>query len=244
MIEVQRAGYPAQAAVQSIAGAARPGGVGLRVPLLRRVFSLRLLGYEPGDILSRIIVGALFAALALRIAENTVQTGRVTGLLLVASEALVVVLMVIRRPSHDVDRRWVVRLITALSIVAPPLVRPVPTPAGREDLVTAFVSALGLALVVAAKLTLGRSFGLVPANRGVVCSGPYRFVRHPIYLGYLITNAGFLIANPLAWNFFVFGVADTALLVRAVYEERTLEHDPAYVAYQAHVRWRILPRVF
>ena len=35
-----------------------------------------------------------------------------------------------------------------------------------------------------------------------------------------------------------------ALLVRAVYEERTLARDPAYAAYMARVRWRVLPGVF
>ncbi len=219
-------------------------GVAAGPRLLDRVVSLRLLGYEPGDVLSRILVGALFLALALRIADNALQTGQVTGLLLVASEGLVAVLMIVRRPCRDVDRRWLVRLITAISILGPPLVRPVPTPAGREDVATAILSAVGLALVVVSKLTLGRSFGLVPANRGVVCSGPYRFVRHPIYLGYLVTNVAFLIANPLAWNLFIFGTADSALLVRALYEEQTLEHDRAYVAYEARVRWRIVPGVF
>jgi protein-S-isoprenylcysteine O-methyltransferase Ste14 len=198
------------------------GTVGARrAQLVRRIFSLRLLGCEPGDILSRIIVGALFLALTLRIAANALETGRVTGLLLVASEGLVVVLMIVRRRAGDVDRRWVARLITTLSIVGPPLV-----------------------LILLSKLTLGRSFGLVPANRGVVCSGPYRFVRHPIYLGYIITHLAFLVANPLPFNFCLLFAADTALLVRAVYEERTLEHDAAYLAYKARVRWRILPGVF
>jgi len=215
-----------------------------RPHVLRRVLALRLLGWEPGDVLSRIIIGSLFLALAVRIAGNSLQTGRVTGLLLVASEGLVVVLMVIRRPTGDVDRRWVARLITALSIVGPPLVRPLPTPAGGGDIVTAMFSGLGLGLVVVSKLALGRSFGLVPANRGIVCSGPYRLVRHPIYLGYLVTHVAFLVANPLPWNLGMLGVADTALLVRAVYEERTLEHDRAYVAYEARVRWRIVPGVF
>jgi protein-S-isoprenylcysteine O-methyltransferase Ste14 len=232
-----------EAAIGGLATA--PGGPrAMRPPVVQRILSLRLLGWEPGDVLSRIFIGALFLALALRIAANSLQTGRVTGLLLVANEALVVILMIMRRPTADVDRRWLVRVVAALSIVGPPLVRPSTTSAGGEDVATAMLSAVALAFVVVSKLTLGRSFGLVPANRGVVCSGPYRVVRHPIYLGYLITNVGFLIANPLAWNFLIFGIADTALFVRAVYEERTLERDAAYAAYQARVRWRILPRVF
>jgi len=220
------------------------GEMAVRPPVLQRVFSLRLLGCDPGDVVARILVGALFLALALRIGENALQTGRVTGLLLVASESLVVVLMVIRRPSRDVDRRWLVRLITMVSIAGPPLARPVATVAGREDVATAIVSAFGLALVVVSKVALGRSFGVVPANRGVVCFGPYRFIRHPIYLGYLVTHVAFLVANPLAWNLCMFGAGDAALIVRAIYEEQTLERDATYLAYQARVRWRIVPGLF
>ena len=40
-------------------------------------------------------------------------------------------------------------------------------------------------------MALGRSFGVAPANRGIVVRGPYSFVRHPIYTGYLITHTGF-----------------------------------------------------
>jgi protein-S-isoprenylcysteine O-methyltransferase Ste14 len=201
-------------------------------------------GWDLGDMAARVIVGALFLLLALRIAANTAATGRLTGVLLVASEALVVVLMIIRRRTDDVDRRTIARVITALSIVGPPLVRPMATPATGIDAITTAVSAVGLLLVVVAKIALGRSFGLVPANRGIVASGPYRVVRHPIYLGYVITHLAFVIANPLWWNLWMLGVADTALVVRLLYEERTLARDPRYTAYRERVRWRLVPGVF
>jgi protein-S-isoprenylcysteine O-methyltransferase Ste14 len=93
-------------------------------------------------------------------------------------------------------------------------------------------------------VALGRSFGLVPANRGVVAAGPYRLVRHPIYLGYLVTHLAFVVANPLWWNVWMLGVADTALVVRLLYEERTLARDARYVNYRERVRWRLVPGVF
>jgi protein-S-isoprenylcysteine O-methyltransferase Ste14 len=78
----------------------------------------------------------------------------------------------------------------------------------------------------------------------VVSSGLYRFVRHPIYLGYLTTHVGFVIANPADWNLVVLLAADIALLLRAICEERTLAADDAYRAYMGRVRWRIFPGVF
>ena len=72
------------------------------------------------------------------------------------------------------------------------------------------VSAVGLLIVVAGKVSLGRSFGLTPANRGIVSTGVYRLVRHPIYLGYLITHVGFVAANATAWNAVLLVAADLA----------------------------------
>jgi protein-S-isoprenylcysteine O-methyltransferase Ste14 len=97
---------------------------------------------------------------------------------------------------------------------------------------------------VLGKLSLGRSFGLIPANRGIVSTGLYRIVRHPIYLGYLLTHVGFVAANPADWNLFILAAADIALMMRAVREERTLAQDPAYRDYMQRVRWRIVPGVF
>jgi protein-S-isoprenylcysteine O-methyltransferase Ste14 len=84
----------------------------------------------------------------------------------------------------------------------------------------------------------------MPANRGVVSSGLYRVVRHPIYAGYLITHVAFLVANPSVRNIAVLVAADVALVVRSLYEERTLRCDDGYAAYCRMVRWRLLPRVF
>jgi protein-S-isoprenylcysteine O-methyltransferase Ste14 len=85
---------------------------------------------------------------------------------------------------------------------------------------------------------------LIPANRGIVSTGLYRLVRHPIYLGYLITHLAFVAANPGPWNLLVLVVSDVALLARAVCEEETLSHDPEYRAYKKRVRWRVLPGLF
>lgn len=93
-------------------------------------------------------------------------------------------------------------------------------------------------------MSLGRSFGLLPANRGIVSTGLYRLVRHPIYLGYLFTHGAYLAANPTWWNVLALATADVALLVRSAYEEETLGRDPAYAQYQTRVRWRVLPGAF
>ncbi len=196
------------------------------------------------DVVARAVIVLLFSMMAVRFAGDFLATGRVTGLLLLVSEALVVVLTVVRRSAAAVDRSTRARLLTVLSMLGPPLLQPAHVAAILPQSVTVAASAAGLAIVIAGKLTLGRSFGLMPANRGVVSSGIYRIVRHPIYLGYLITHVAFLVATPSAWNIAALFAADAALLARAVCEEQTLSRDERYRAYQQTVRWRVCPGIF
>jgi hypothetical protein len=199
---------------------------------------------DAGEVASRALIAGLFLALTIRIGTNFLETGRVTGLLLVISELLVVILTVLRRPARAVDRSLRARIFTGGSILGPLVLQPAPAGGLLPDTVTATVSATGLAVIIAGKVALGRSFGLMPAHRGLVRSGPYLVVRHPIYLGYLVTHAAFLTAHPGWWNLSALVVADAGLVVRAVYEERTLTRDPDYAAYQRQVRWRLVPGLF
>lgn len=96
-----------------------------------------------------------------------------------------------------------------------------------------------------AKFFLGRSFGLLPAQRGLVLNGPYRVVRHPIYFGYLIGHAGFLLAN-FSWrNAVVLALLYVAQVYRIRREEAVLAATSGeYRDYQQRVRWRLLPFVY
>ena len=59
-------------------------------------------------------------------------------------------------------------------------------------------------------------------------SGPYLIVRHPIYAGYLVTHAAFLVAHPTLWNLAVIAICDTSQILRTSFEERTLSNDETF----------------
>jgi protein-S-isoprenylcysteine O-methyltransferase Ste14 len=167
------------------------------------------------------------------------------ALLLVIAESLGVALILLRRrsaslSSHPFD--WAL----SFSAVSAPLLLTTPAAANAfmpEALVTTLML-MGLLVQICGKLALGRSFGLVPANRGVKTRGLYRFVRHPIYAGYTLTHIGFLIGFPSLPNAALYAAVFAIEVTRLLREEAVLKRDPAYVEYAARVRYRLLPGVF
>ena len=196
------------------------------------------------DLAARAAVVTLFAMLSMNLLQDFLRTGHVTGMLLLASESLVVILTVARRRAAVVDSSAKAATVTMVSVAGPWMLRTADVTAFASDHMTSLISATGLLIVVTAKIALGRSFGLVPANRGVVVRGPYGFVRHPIYLGYLISHIAFFLAQPTVWNSAVILVADGTLIARALMEERVLSRDTAYASYCRRVSWHLVPGVF
>ena len=90
-------------------------------------------------------------------------------------------------------------------------------------------------------MALGRSFGIVAADRGLVQHGPYRFVRHPIYAFEALFFLGYLIAVPTLQSAIIISAWVVLQILRIVREERMLG---GYEEYKHKVRWRIIPGVW
>jgi protein-S-isoprenylcysteine O-methyltransferase Ste14 len=108
-------------------------------------------------------------------------------------------------------------------------------------LLPTIVQLAGLAGWAFALATLGRSFGIVPADRGLVRHGPYRFVRHPIYAFEALFFLGYLMAVPTPRSFIVITVWTVLQVGRIIREERILG---GYDQYRQQVRWRLIPFVW
>jgi len=103
---------------------------------------------------------------------------------------------------------------------------------------------LGALLSLAGLLSLGRSFGNRPALRALATMGPYRLVRHPMYLSYVLADIGY---NFKEWNLgtVLLVLAGWAALVYRIHaEERILARDSGWLKYQALVRHRLVPGVW
>ncbi len=100
---------------------------------------------------------------------------------------------------------------------------------------------LAIILSISAVLTLGRSFGIVPANRGIKTTGLYRFVRHPIYSCYLIFDIFFITLRFSWFNTLISVIFFAATYLRATYEENLLNQDPVYRAYTRQTPYMFFP---
>jgi protein-S-isoprenylcysteine O-methyltransferase Ste14 len=82
-------------------------------------------------------------------------------------------------------------------------------------------------------------------DQRVISTGPYRFVRHPMYSGIAV----FVVGMPIGLGS-VMALAATVILIamlvlRLLDEEKLLRAElPGYAEYCACVRWRLLPRVY
>jgi hypothetical protein len=161
------------------------------------------------------------------------------NILIAISEALGAILILTRRPGAVTGTfyAWAISIGgTCIPLmVAPGGVRLLP---GTAPLV---LMAAGLAVSISAKMFLRRSFGILPANRGVRRTGPYRLVRHPMYCGYALTHIGFLMSSFELRNVVAYALCWTAMLLRIRAEEAFLSADPAYRAYRDTVRYRLIP---
>lgn len=125
-----------------------------------------------------------------------------------------------------------------------PLLLALEPSASKGILVANFLGTGGLMVALAGVLSLNRSFGIVPANRGIKTDGMYRFVRHPIYFSYQIIHIGYFINHPTPTVAVVIVLAFIAQVLRIQREEALLSQDPEYAAYMKKVRFRLLPPLF
>jgi protein-S-isoprenylcysteine O-methyltransferase Ste14 len=99
-------------------------------------------------------------------------------------------------------------------------------------------------LSVIAYLSLNTSFGISPAIRKIKTSGLFKFVRHPIYLSYIIMYIGYINLSFSIYNTIILVTLVIFIILRIHYEEKLLLSDSEYQSYAKKVRHRLIPYIF
>jgi protein-S-isoprenylcysteine O-methyltransferase Ste14 len=162
--------------------------------------------------------------------------GRQLTVLLLAVQSILVSWLLLTRRSERTDVAWIRKMVAWSSALLPLGMR-----VYRETPASQAAMTLGLLLIVWSLLTLGVCFGIAPADRGLVTHGPYRMIRHPMYLGEIICLAGLVLSNPSGWNACLLLVLILTFWLRIRWEEQVVGN---YASYCGQVRWRLIPWIW
>jgi protein-S-isoprenylcysteine O-methyltransferase Ste14 len=152
---------------------------------------------------------------------------------------------------QPLERSFYVWIASIMFIAVCALWRPVPGIAWRVDgplvwgLRAVQAAGVWLTLRSAVVLDIRDLAGLRAASGGATefrTSGPYGWVRHPIYTGWFLMVFA---ASPMTMTRLVFAVVSCAYLIVAIpFEERSMRGSGAYERYMKQVPWRLVPRIY
>ncbi len=87
----------------------------------------------------------------------------------------------------------------------------------------------------------------IQSERGhqAITIGPYRYVRHPMYVGMCLLDIGLPLLFGSWWGLAVSGLMIATVVLRTALEDKTLQHElPGYAEYVQQVRYRLVPGVW
>jgi protein-S-isoprenylcysteine O-methyltransferase Ste14 len=106
---------------------------------------------------------------------------------------------------------------------------------------------LGFGLAISARWHLGRNWGMPMSRKEqpeLVTSGPYAFIRHPIYAGLILAMIGSAIGVNVSWALMLIPVGAYFILSAREEESAMLQQFPEqYAAYMARTGM-LVPRLF
>jgi protein-S-isoprenylcysteine O-methyltransferase Ste14 len=203
------------------------------------------------DRMTRVFGGIWFALLALLVAINMGAspadpwTLRLSSFCLAIFYMLLGLLIMTRAPAKAQAEGPLPRIAGIVGTYLPWTI----TFLGKTDhalsnLLSAAFVLTGTIMMLITVRHLGRSFSLVPQARSVVKTGPYRWIRHPLYLSEEIAIVGVVLRDLTPLTVTVLVVHIGIQVCRILYEEDLLRRTfPEYSAYEAS-RWRLIPYVW
>jgi protein-S-isoprenylcysteine O-methyltransferase Ste14 len=184
-------------------------------------------------------LAALYLMFAYAHVAAFVERPRLSVGMMAVVETLIIVAALSRHDPQDVQRDWTTLVTAAGGAFLPLFLRPV---AGAQDLAAAtLIQLAGFCLQIGALISLRRSFGVLPADRGLVTDGLYGLVRHPLYLAYMLSQGGYMLNNPSLGNLGILSAGCGFQLLHIPREEELLGRSAAYAAYAQAVGRRLLP---
>jgi protein-S-isoprenylcysteine O-methyltransferase Ste14 len=193
------------------------------------------------SLISNILLALVWLIFTLIQLHGFATTGKISLLLFTLAQSIMVVLFLLRNKARTISTGvwdWICALLgtyVPLFYLAT---------SASSFFIGDLLLVIGICIQIAGILSLNKSFGIVPANRGLRTGGMYGIVRHPMYLGYMLVYLGYLMENLLLWNVLIFFLAVIMQFLRISNEERFLARDKVYRHYMHKVRWKLIPNLY
>jgi protein-S-isoprenylcysteine O-methyltransferase Ste14 len=113
--------------------------------------------------------------------------------------------------------------------------------------IATFILSAALITWVLVKNPHAESSVRIQEDRGhtVIASGPYRFVRHPMYVGLILLHASMALVLGSMWTLALAAVITILFLWRTALEDQTLRQElPGYEEYTTVTRYRLMPGIW
>ncbi|MBN1933782.1 MAG: isoprenylcysteine carboxylmethyltransferase family protein [Anaerolineae bacterium] len=186
-----------------------------------------------------ILVSLIFTLLGMVTASRSLS---LTSIGLSLYNLLVAWMYFNHRPAKNTAQWWETALAVAGTFLPLVAFRPAPMSSidGIGEEVGMLIQLWGLLGMIWSVFSLGTALGIAPADRGLVTSGPYHRVRHPMYTFEIVFCLGYWLVNLTWMNAAVWLLLVVVQATRALREERAIE---GYAEYAGRVRWRFIPGV-
>ncbi len=172
-------------------------------------------------------------------------------LLAAAFYVLLILIYFVRSRASATTRSFPAKLVAVTASFLPFLIPVLGDPAGEGYFPRLAILAIsnvivlcGLAFTLVALGALGKSFSIIPQSRRLVVRGPYRLVRHPLYVAEIGSTLGLTLAGVSIPKILVFLLLVGCQVYRSLQEEKLLTAVfPEYADYAAKTA-RFIPGLF
>lgn len=193
------------------------------------------------EILCNLALAWIYGHFALKFYDDFILNYKISSLLFLIQETILVFMFFTRPPSVEFStspQDWLWGIVGTYPVM-------LMQAGGQEHTAILFIQIPAMLWVIFGYLSLGNSISIIPAHRELKRKGAYRFVRHPLYAGYIVSLLCVLLNNLSLYNAAIIALTYFGTIMRIRREERfLLISNPQYAEFMQQTKYRLFPYIY